>query len=433
MKSSGTDSMLNTIDNSRQVIRDIYIVTCNEQNDVLFGDMVIQNGIISEICEKPAPADSSRCRVATPAFHNLHMHLGETIFRGRCDGMDLFEYLDVSHDSYENEVWKRNEGRIHRISGLISFIESIKSGCGIFACSRGIEEAEEMGIKSLCLFPLVNITKLKDYYQNEDALQKIEVGEARQRVRQSLFVQSLYLSDEEKIDAVARAMENNKDLKLFIHVAETQKEMQYVAEKYNMSPIEFLHSKGLLGRRTFCVHCVHLSGHDIQLLKETATNVILCPISNMKLRSGFPDIKRLRENGINLLVSPDGFATNNSASLLEELKLIALNDYEAKPEEMLKYLTVNPAKVLCDEKDEAVAGQLVQGAKADIAVFDTMAYLCMDKSKIASNMIFDFPAFECSSLYVDGEAIYEDREIKRVSEDKVTEEFIKLQQEVFYG
>lgn len=425
--------MLNTIDGKNvQVIKEVYIVTCNGQNDVLYGDMVIRDGLIEEIVEKEPPVMAVRCRVATPAFHNLHMHLGETIFRGRCDGMDLFEYLDVSHDSYEDRLWKENEGRIHRISGLISFMESIKSGCGIYACSRGIEEAEEMGIKSLCLFPIVNITKLKDFYQNAEGLQQIEVGTSGQRVKRSLFVQSLYLADEDKIDAVAAAMHENMQMKLFIHVAETEREINYVAEKYHMTPIEFLDSKGLLGSRTFCVHCVHLTEHDVTLLKETETNVILCPISNLKLRSGFPDLKKLRENGINLLVSPDGFATNNSADLLEELKMIALNDHEADVNDIFKYLTVNPAKVLCEEAGKTTAGCLTAGAVADIAVFDTPGYLCLDRERIVNNMIFDFPAFECTSLYIDGEAVYEDRVFRRIDEEEVIRQFIKLQQEVFY-
>lgn len=426
--------MLNTTDNEKatRILSDVYIVTCNEENEVFFGDLEIRDGRIAGFVKKEAPLSGVHSRVVTPAFHNLHMHLGETIFRGRCDGMDLFGYLDVSHDSYENELWKKNESRIHRLSGLVSFMESVRNGCGIFACSRGTDEAEKMGIKAWCLFPIVNISKLQNYYRDSEGLRNIDVGDPSRRVKSSLFVQSLYLADEEKLDAVAKAMRENSKLKLFIHVSETLKEIAYVSEKYNMTPIEVLYSKGLLGRRTFCVHCVHLTEHDISLLKETETNVILCPISNMKLQSGFPDIRKLRESGINLLASPDGFATNNSASLLEELKMIALNDNKADVSDLLKLLTVNPARVLCEENEIPYAGTLSPGAKADIAVFDTMSYLCRDTGRIVNNLIFDFTDFECVSLYIDGNPVYEDRVFTGVSEEDVINQFTKLQQEVFY-
>lgn len=414
-------------------IRDVYVVTCNEENEILYGDIIIKDGRIERIACKNPPSMQLKARIAVPAFHNLHMHLGETIFRGYCDGMDLFQYLDVSHDSYEKEVWKKNESRVHRLSGLISFMESVRNGCGIFACSRGTLEAEEIGIKSWCLFPIVNISKLKDYYDDSRGLQKLEEKEQNDRIRTSIFVQSLYLADETKIDEVAIAMRNNSRLKLFIHVAETQREMEYVDEKYHCSPIEFLHRKGLLGERTFCVHCVHLSDNDIRLLKESRTNVVLCPVSNLKLRSGFPDIKRLKESGISLMVSPDGFATNNSASLLEELKLLGLMSGGCFSEtELLRLLTVNPAQALCEKAEQHRSGRLIPEGKADIAIFETSGYLCTDRSTIMSHLIYNYTAFDCRALYIDGDEVYGDGAFKTINEEEVIREFIKLQQEVFY-
>ena len=81
-----------------------------------------------------------------PSFYNLHVHLGETIFRGRCDGMNLWEYLDKSHNSYENHQWMQMEDRIHRLSGMITIMECLENGVSYIACNRGWEEVADMEI-----------------------------------------------------------------------------------------------------------------------------------------------------------------------------------------------------------------------------------------------------------------------------------------------
>ena len=64
-------------------IRDVFILTQNSNRDVVYGDIVIEDKRIRHIIPKMGYPDTATYRVAVPAFSNLHIHLGETIFRGR--------------------------------------------------------------------------------------------------------------------------------------------------------------------------------------------------------------------------------------------------------------------------------------------------------------------------------------------------------------
>lgn len=404
------------------IFENSYILTMNENNDIVFGDMIIKDGKISNIIEKE-PQNDTVSRVIMPSLYNLHVHLGETIFRGYCDGMTLFEYLDVSHDSYKNEEWMQMEKEIHHLSGMVTLMELIKEGCGTVVCSRGWEEVEQCGIHGYCLFPIVDIDKLRNYYNDIESLTSMKLKTENKNVKNSIFIQSLYLSSEEKLDYVAGCMNSNPDIKLFIHIAETQKEMVYVMQKYGCSPIELLQKKGLLNERVFCVHCIYLSDNDIQLLKKTGTNVVLCPISNLKLKDGYPNVEKLLEVGIKIIVATDGFATNNSASLFEELKMIGIMSYEHIDEnELLKMITTNPAEALYGEK----SGQIYEGADGNVSVFEMPGYSSVNPQKIVNNMIYNYTSVKCTSVICEGEEVMANGVFKSFNENELINEYNSL-------
>lgn len=52
--------------------------------------------------------------------------------------------------------------------------------------------------------------------------------------------------------------------------------MTYLAEKYQMTPVEYLNSFELLGAHTLTAHSIRLTEADCRLLAETKTNVAHC-------------------------------------------------------------------------------------------------------------------------------------------------------------
>jgi hypothetical protein len=63
-------------------------------------------------------------------------------------------------------------------------------------------------------------------------------------------------------------------------------------------------------------------GRDFSLCGKSVT-VASCPVSNLKLASGFCPAPRLLQEGVSVALGTDGVASNNNLNLLEEVKLFA--------------------------------------------------------------------------------------------------------------
>lgn len=415
---------------SEYLIEDAYIATQNKNRDIVFGDIYIEDKYIKKIIRKNEKMVSqSTQRLVVPAFYNLHMHLGETIFRGRCDGLNLFEYLDISHHSYDNELWRSKELAIHTLSGYITLMEAIRNGCGVIMCNRGWEEVKQVGIEAFCAYPIVNIAKLKDYYhaskENLDHFFSMETS----KYNKVIFLQSIYLADDNKVNEISSLMSRDKEIKLIVHVAETKREIDYVNEQYGCTSIEYLHRKGLLNSNVFCIHCVYLSDHDIELIKESNTNVVLCPVSNLKLQSGFPDVSKLHDSKINMSVATDGFATNNSASLLEELKILGImTGCSIDSNDLFDMITVNPARAVNIEEH---FGTIEENCAADLAIFEAPAYNFNDIGKIINQLIYNYNEFVCTDVIVNGTMLYQKGNYCGINKNKIYEDYYHLLKDLF--
>lgn len=423
--------------NKSYLIKNGNILTGEDNVYLKNTDVLIEDGIITYIGNNidnnrqnsVVVIDATDMLVA-PAFYNLHVHLGETIFRGKCDGMDLWEYLDVSHDTYNDATWKKWEPEIHRLSGYITILENMKHGVGYIVCNRGWDEIKASRIEASCLYPIVNISKLKKYYDNILSLSRIK-KEYEPNIGTSIFLQSMYLCDDEKMGMIKQIMDEDDSIQLFVHIAETVREREYIWEKYHCTPIEALHRFGLLLDRTFCVHSIYLTSNDRKLIKKADAKVVLCPISNMKLRDGYPDIESLMNDNINITVATDGLATNNSASILEELKMLALSSGgKISAKRLLDMVTVNPAKYMNQNRN---VGIIREKYKTNISIFSAKKYNLCDYNTTVSNMIYNYCDFRCESIISNGDLVYHKGVSTFIDQGDIVEQYCELFEKLEFG
>lgn len=160
----------------------------------------------------------------------------------------------------------------------------------------------------------------------------------------------------------------------FIHLAETEFEVQESLRQHSVTPTRHLHRLGVLDQETIAVHCVWLNEEDRQLLAETGTKVASCPGSNMKLASGIAPIAELHRSGVVIGLGTDGCASNNNLDLFEEMDLVGklqktkhLDPTLLPATEILQMATSKGARVLGLEEQ---TGSLAPGKKADCIILD---------------------------------------------------------------
>jgi cytosine/adenosine deaminase-related metal-dependent hydrolase len=150
-----------------------------------------------------------------------------------------------------------------------------------------------------------------------------------------------------------------------------------------LSPVAYLDRMGFLNTHTLCVHCVHLSNEDIEILKKRRVRICLCPNSNRNLRVGFPPIMKLLKAGLTVALGTDSLASNEDLSIPKEMKAVSRLNPMISPEEVLKMATIDGAKALGMER---VMGSIEEGKRANLIFLPAKI---MSRKKVYESVVME--------------------------------------------
>ncbi|XP_064403300.1 guanine deaminase-like isoform X2 [Halichondria panicea] len=110
-------------------------------------------------------------------------------------------------------------------------------------------------------------------------------------------------------------------LHIHSHICEQKASIQQSLElhpEYNACSTAF-NSYGLLTAKTYMAHCVYLEESDMQLFKQKGVGVVHCPNSNLCLRSGLLDARKMLDMGLKIGLGTD-VSGGYSLSVLDALR-----------------------------------------------------------------------------------------------------------------
>ncbi len=125
--------------------------------------------------------------------------------------------------------------------------------------------------------------------------------------------------------------------------------------------VQYLHNLGVLNEKTLCVHGVHVSTDEIQLLAQSRAKVCLCPGSNRFLQVGKAPLPDYLAHGILPALGTDSAASNPELSIWREMRLLAEDHPVVDPFTILQMATIGGAQSLGIEQQY---GTLAQGKAA---------------------------------------------------------------------
>ena len=130
----------------------------------------------------------------------------------------------------------------------------------------------------------------------------------------------------------------------------------------NSGSVQYLHQLGVLDEKTLCVHCVHVSDKEIELLVTTGSSICLCPGSNRYLGVGKAPVVKYLQNGILPALGTDSLASNPEISIWREMQLLAEDYPDIDHADIAAMATLGGAAAL---GLEAETGTLEPGRQAD--------------------------------------------------------------------
>jgi len=294
-------------------------------------DIFIDNGVIEEITPNCAfKADkiiNGKNKAALPSFINGHTHAAMTLFRGYADDMPLKNWL-------EEKIWpleaKLTEEDVYW-GAKLACLEMIKNGVTVFNDMYWHWEATakatcDMGIRGLISAVFIDMfDSKKSDEQIEKNIKLFELSDKyKPNVTFTFGPHAIYTVSQKSLEWI-RDFSKKENILIHMHLSETQEETKFSADKYRLTPVEFLNSIDLLSERYIGCHGCMLNEKEIKILKENNAKLVHIPVSNLKLAVGrvFPHFLMKTDN-IPYCFGTDGCASNNHLDIIETMKFASL-------------------------------------------------------------------------------------------------------------
>jgi 5-methylthioadenosine/S-adenosylhomocysteine deaminase len=421
------------------IIRNARTVTMGDRG-VVAGDLGIDEGRIVAIGRVDGRAreeiDAAGAPVL-PGFVQAHVHLGQTLFRGIRDDVDVVDWLrdnvwplEQAHDASSMAASCRL-GVAELLLGGTTTVLSMET---VAHTDEAFSAAEELGIRAFIGKALMDRREPgTDMYGEDTADAQADLSRlirrwdraAEGRLRVALTPRCPRgVTDETWRTVVELAAA--RDLLIHTHVAESRPLAERAATSTEGSDIAILERAGALSPRLVMAHTVWPADEELELIARRGAHVCHCPSANLKLASGIAPIPTYLERGINVALGADGAACNNNLDAFQEMRLAALiHKPRFGPRAMpgrtvLEMATLGGARALGIADD---VGSIEVGKLADVVVLaHRQVRSAPESADPISEVVYSRASADVRTVLVGGRIVVRDGVLVTADQEEIAED-----------
>jgi cytosine/adenosine deaminase-related metal-dependent hydrolase len=341
-------------------------------------DVIDTNGLIEE-----TPQLEHYNGIICPGFINAHCHLELSYTKGR------FEKSENITGFITQMIKKRESNKTdHEESIFIADSEMQRNG--IVACGDISNTEKSFVVKTNSKIRYYNFIEVLGLNEN-DSNYIINKGKEIQQVAlrtnagdSSISPHASYSLSLKLLEAVKENAEKTKSIISF-HNQESKEEaglfsntpnnLTYILNnigltentfpKTNKSSLESLMHYLPNQNNILLIHNVFTESKDIELANKYFDYHfwVFCPKSNLFISNTLPNIPLFMQNTDNICVGTDSLSSNNTLSIIEEIKVIQNHFPQISLELLLQWSTINGAKAL---KMDKLIGSFEKGKKPGV-------------------------------------------------------------------
>jgi 5-methylthioadenosine/S-adenosylhomocysteine deaminase len=408
------------------------LVTMNDALEVIEGDLSIRDGHIAAVgTVDPAWRHDRTIDVAgaivLPGFIQTHVHLCQTLFRGRADDLPLLAWL-------RERVWPleaAHDPRSLAAAARLAAAELLLGGTTTALTMETVHDTDAVfdalaptGLRAVvgkCLMDDADGAPARLHepaargLDESAALARRWAGAAGGRLTAAVAPRFAVSCSRGLLEGAA-ALSAETGLLVHTHASEQQDEVALVRTRTGRGNIDYLREVGLATSRLCLAHCVWVDDDELGLLARHDVKVLHCPGSNLKLGSGLAPVVEMRRRGLSVSLGADGGACNNRLDMFAEMRLAAtLQAVRHGPgavtaRDALWMATREGARALGRQAD---LGQLTPGFRADvIAVRRDRPHLAPQADPFSAVVYAALPS-DVALTVVDGEVLVADGVLTR--------------------
>ena len=424
------------VGNGKVITRDSHQPYLHDGGVLIQDNIIVRVGSTSEL-RKQCPDGlfmDAKGRVVMPGMINTHTHLYSTFARGMA-------LKDASPHNFQ-EILKRMWWRLDKVltledihySAMVPLVESVKNGTTtIFdhhASPGAVRESLSVLAKASRAAGVRTCLSYEVSDRDGETVMKEGIRENVEFIRHANAEQddmirgmfglhaSLTLSD----DTLARCCAANEGLGtgFHVHVAEAAADVEDSLAKSGKRVVERLSGFGILGPKSIAAHCVHVNDPEIDILCETAANVIHNPESNMGNAVGCAPVLTMLRKGVTVGLGTDGYTSD----MFESLKVanVLHKHHHGDPSVAWK-----EAPAMLFQHNPAIAtaffprplGRLAPGCYADMIIVDYDPPTPLNELNADGHVLFGMSGRAVAATIVNGRVIMEEGRVVGVDEERI--------------
>lgn len=419
------------------------VITHDESNPFIEdGAVLIDGNIIKEVgTTKELKGKYSEVevidavgKVIMPGLINTHHHIYSAFARG----LNLNNPPAESFSDILKNVWWRIDKKLTEEDNLYSayttLIECIKDGvttvfdhhASPFAIKGSLftlaKAAEDLGVRGSFCYEVSDrdgeAILDEGIKENVDFI-KYAQSRSDDMVKGMFGMHASFTLSHESLLKCVKVMEG-LDAGYHVHVAEGIEDLYDSLNRSSKRVVERLNDYGILGERTFAVHCIHVNDREMDILKETNTTVINNPESNMGNAVGCAPVMRFFEKGITVGLGTDGYTSD----MFESMKVENITHKANLCNPNVGFMETgamafkNNSKIASKYFNKTV-GVLKEGAYADLIIVDYNPLTVMNENNYLGHTLFGMTGRSVDTTIINGRVIMRDRKIVTVDENEI--------------
>jgi len=418
------------------------VITRGENNHLIENGCVAVDGrVIKDVGDTAALKEKypdaefidAQSGVIMPGLINAHNHIYSAFARG----LSIKGYAPTNFLEILDGLWWTIDRHLliedTRWSAMATYLDCIKNGCttvfdhhasygGIHGSLFAIAEAaKELGVRTSLCYEVSDrdgVEKMRDAVAENAEFIRYAINDDTDMVKGMMGMHASFtLSD----DTMNLCRENTPDgIGFHIHVAEGMADVYDSLKKYGKRVISRLYDQGILGRNTITGHCIHVSGSEMDIIKQTDTMVVHNPESNMGNAVGIPPCMEMMRRGILLGLGTDGYTQDmfESEKVANVIHKHELCDPRAAWGEVPAMMFKNNA-LIGDRSFDTKIGVLEPGAAADIIVSDYDPLTPMSADNCDGHILFGMSGRSIVTTVINGVVKMKGRELVGIDSDEI--------------
>ncbi|WP_018699298.1 amidohydrolase family protein [Amorphus coralli] len=438
-------------------------------------DILISDGVITAIGgEAKTMADArpdiavldAAGRLVTPGFINAHYHSHDTLAKGLLEQKPLETWRLLA---LPPQYPKRSREEI-KARTLLGALECLRSGMTTVQdmvtlypfdeehLDAVLEAYDEIGLRAVVALQYADIKGIetipfwKEVFPKELHGQLSTAAEPDARIDQLAYFEDTFLKTPSRFERISWALgpsaperctsklvertvrlSETYNLPIFTHIYESkgmalQARLEY--PEHGGSLIRRLQAEGLLGPRLNLAHSVWLQDQEIALLAETGTNVVINPLSNMKLKSGIPPILELERAGVSLALGCDNCSCSDAQNIFQAMKLFGLmahisDAHDQTPQAEAAYAAATTGGAHAVNRD-ADLGRIRPGARGDLVLFDLSDPSYVPLNSAVRQIVYTEGGRGVHTVVVDGRVVIDGGRLATMDQDRLLEQIMAV-------